>query len=140
LTAIALKSAQETRGNEWWIDSGASQHMTYEKKSLLNFQKFEQPLSVMLADDSCLYSYGKGDVKLTVRDGDGSIDLTLNDVLFVPKIQNKLFSLPSVTDKGASVSFDKHSCEISIDGKSYRIGHKQNLKVHLIYGICDTDT
>jgi len=104
LTTIALKSAQETRVNEWWIDSGGSQYMTYEKKSLLNFQRFEQPLSVILADVSCLYSNGKGDVKLTLRDRNGNV--TLEDVFFfVPKIQKKLFTFSYWVR-----CFDKHSC------------------------------
>ena len=34
---IALKSDQLESSNDWWIDSGASQHMTYEKNSIKNF-------------------------------------------------------------------------------------------------------
>ena len=48
----------------------------------------------------------------------------LNGVLYVPKIQNKLFSLPTVTEKGATVEFKGRSCDIKLDGKAYTIGHK----------------
>ena len=32
---IALKSSSQIKDADWWIDSGASQHMPPEKKSLL---------------------------------------------------------------------------------------------------------
>ena len=39
-------------------------------------------------------------------------------------LQNNLFSLPAITDKGMSVSFNKDTCEIIIDGKKVEIRHK----------------
>ena len=98
--------------------------MTYERKSIEHFHKFDQPLCIQLADNSCLYSYGKGQVHLTVLNGNEKVDIVLQDVLYVPKLQNKLFSLPSVTEKGAAVEFKGESCGIKINGKDYLIGHK----------------
>ena len=48
----------------------------------------------------------------------------LNDVLYVPKLQNKLFSLPSITEKVASVEFKGKTCGITVDEKKYLIGYK----------------
>ena len=124
LSEVALKTGNTENSKEWWIDSGASQHMTYERKSIEDFHKFDEPLRIQLADNSCLYSYGKGDVYLTVMNGDTKVNIVLNDVLYVPKLQNKLFSLPTVTEKGATVEFKGHSCGIKINGKAYTIGHK----------------
>ena len=42
-----------------------------------------------LADNSVLYAYGKGTFHLSVFDGLEKINVTLIDVLYVPKIQNK---------------------------------------------------
>ena len=72
---------------EWWIDSGASRHMTPKKNSLVNFKKFEAPSQVKLADNSILTSYGKGDVYLTVYDGTEKVNVVLKDILYVPKVQ-----------------------------------------------------
>ena len=121
---IALKLANQTKDDDWWIDSGASQHMTPDKKSLDDYSLFKTPLKVKLADDSVLYSYGKGNVHLTVINNGDKVNLVLKDVLFVPKLQNKLFSLPSVTEKGVAVEFKGKSCGIIIDGKQYTIGQK----------------
>ena len=121
---IALVSDGEPGDNNWWIDSGASQHMTPVKKSLINFEKFKTPLEVKLADNSVLFSYGKGDVHLSVYNGTEKVNIALKDVLYVPKIQNKLMSLPSMTLKGATVEFKGQSCTVIIDDKAYQIGHK----------------
>ena len=102
--------------------------MTPKKNSLVNFKKFEAPSQVKLADNSILNSYGKGDVYLTVYNGTEKVNVVLKDVLFVPKIQTKLLSL-SISEKGAAVEFKGKSCKITIDDKSYTIGHKHG-KLH----------
>ena len=121
---IALKSSNPIADKNWWIDSGASQHMTHQRESIEKFSSFENPHKIRLADDSVLISYGKGDVRLIVKDKTENVKLILKDVLFVPKIQNKLFSLPAITEKGVTVDFDGESCGITIEGKRYHIGTK----------------
>ena len=134
---FALKSANKPTGNEWWIDSGASQHMTYDRKSIEDFEKFEKPLCIQLADNSCLYSYGKGNIYLTLLNGNEKVNIVLNDVLFVPKLQNKLFSLPTATNRGATMEFTGKSCGIAINGKRYEIGHKHG-KLYKLNTVTDS--
>ena len=121
---IALKSTQESCRSGWWIDSGASQHMTYDRGSIDSYQKFKKPLNIQLADDSTLQSFGKGEVRLTLN-GKEKVKIVLKEVLYVPKMKNKLFSLPSVTEKGAAVEFKGQSCNLKINGKCYTIGQKR---------------
>ncbi len=71
-----------------------------------------------------LLAYGKGNVKLSVYDGKERINVMLQDVLYVPKIQKKLLSLSSVTEKDAEMQFKGQSCKIIINEKTYNIGHK----------------
>jgi len=110
--------------NEWWIDSGASQHMTFDKNGLHKFIICKDPLKVKLADNSVLMAYGKGNIHLSVYDGTEKVDLHLNDVLYVPKLQNKLLSLPAMIAKGASVQFKGKLCELIVKDKHYSIGYK----------------
>ena len=98
--------------------------MTQEKSNLLNYEAFKSPIETKLADNSIVLSYGKGDVKLAISGDRGNKITILKDVLYVPNIQNNLFSLPAITDKGISVSFNKNACEIIIDGKKVVIGHR----------------
>ena len=120
LSAGGLSSAE----NDWWIDSGASQHMTPSKKGMTDYVTFRNPLHVKLADDSVLLAYGKGNLHLSVFDGTEKVNITLKDVLYVPKIQKRLLSLPSMTQKNVEVRFKGQFCKILIDEKLYSIGHK----------------
>ena len=112
------------KGDEWWIVSGASQHMMPTKKGLVEYGSFRTPVKVKLADNSTLLPYGKGEVALFAYDGTQKVNITLHDVLFVPRIQNKLLSLPTMTEKGTEVQFKEQFCKITIDYKSYSIGNK----------------
>ena len=90
---IALASSDVPKNNNsdsnWWIDSRASQHMSPVKKEMTDFVRFKSSLDVKLADNSVLHAYGKGAVHLSVFDGLKKISVTLKDVLYVPKMQNK---------------------------------------------------
>ena len=103
--------------------------MSPVKKEMTDFVRFKSPLDVKLADvkladNSVLHAYGKGTVHLSVFDGLEKINVTLKDVLYVPEIQNKLLSLPSITNKGAEVQFKGQSCKVMINDKVYCTGHK----------------
>ena len=121
---FALETGDELDKNDWWIDSGASQHMTPDKEEMTEYERFESSLQIKLADNSVLHAYGKGNVHLSIYDGTEKIGIVLKDVLFVPKIKNKLLSLPTITDKGVDVQFKGQFCKIMLGDKMYNIGHK----------------
>ena len=121
---IALSAGLSSTENDWWIDSGASQHMTPSKKGMTDYVTFRNPLHVKLADDSILLAYGKGNLHLSVFDGTEKVNITLKDVFYVPKIQKRLLSLPSMTQKDVEVRFKGQFCKILSDEKLYSIGHK----------------
>ena len=122
---VALKSDRIVNAEgEWWIDSGASQHMTFIKKGMENFEAFKQPLNIQLADNSQVKSFGKGDVRVPIMNGNERVNLLLKDVLFIPKLKNKLFSLPAAIEKGANVEFSGQSCHLKVKDRKLTIGHK----------------
>lgn len=63
-------------------------------------------------------------VHLTVLNRNDKINIVLKDVLFVPKLQNTLFSLSSITKKGSAVKFKDKTCGMTIDGMQYTSNHK----------------
>ena len=58
------KIALFTNGNEyqsgWIIDSGATQHMTYESNDLSGYVEYKRPCRVNLGDNRVILAYGKG--------------------------------------------------------------------------------
>ena len=108
--------------------------MTPDKRGLTKFERFSKPVEIKLADNSVLYSYGKGDVYITTYDGGKKVTILLKEVLYAPKIQHKLLSLSSMTEKGAQVEFIGQSNKMSINDKIYSIGHKHG-KLHKLSSI-----
>eukprot|EP00794_Sanderia_malayensis_P006404 gene6404-biopygen4733 len=115
----------EHSGDEWLIDSGASQHMTYENCGMLNYEKFSTPRKIRLADNRVVHAYGKGNIRIPIYDGTKKWNFTLCGVLFVPELKRKLLSLSSMVDKGSEICFDGKSCTATNNGLSVAIGHKQ---------------
>ena len=120
---IALFSGNHNN-NDWWIDSGASQHMSPNKKEMDDYTNFKKPLQIRIADNTILFAYGKGNLRVLVFDGKEKLNIMLKEVLYVPKLRNKLLSLPSMTEKAVEVQFKGQSCKLVIDDKVYSIGHK----------------
>ena len=116
-------------GDVWWVDSGATSHMTPDLHDFISMSKFDVPIKVNLADKSYLLSYGHGDVLVPIYDVAGSesvkYDLRLQNTLYVPEIKNKLFSVPSALDNGGSVKFQSNSCILEMDDDSVEIAQKE---------------
>eukprot|EP00794_Sanderia_malayensis_P016599 gene16599-biopygen14022 len=115
----------EQSGDEWLIDSGASQHMTYENSGMLNYEKFSTPRNIRLADNRIVHAYGKGNIRIPIYDGTKKWNFMLCGVFFVPELKRKLLSLSSMIDKGNEICFDGKSCTATNNGLSVAIGHKQ---------------
>ena len=83
---IALVSRIESNVNvahEWYIDSGASKHMTHSMEILSNAVYYEKPSTVVvLGDKSIVLAYGEGQLRLRTACPGGTC-LALKKVLFV---------------------------------------------------------
>lgn len=70
-------------GNDWLVDSGASDHMTFNK---CNFSIFSENISekfVIVGDGRKLQVKGMGQIELKAYNGHEYVDSTLNCVLYV---------------------------------------------------------
>uniref|UniRef100_A0AAV1TIF2 Retrovirus-related Pol polyprotein from transposon TNT 1-94-like beta-barrel domain-containing protein n=1 Tax=Peronospora matthiolae TaxID=2874970 RepID=A0AAV1TIF2_9STRA len=64
---------------EWLVDSGATQHMTYSTEYVKNYQKIS-PVDVRLADDRVIQAVGKGDIIMSMRTKHGVKKFVLTGV------------------------------------------------------------
>ena len=95
---MALTSSTKYKlSNGWYIDSGASKHMTFNKDVIQDYMEYKESLSVRIGDDSVIKAYGEGKVKLHVFDGETSVSIVLQKVLFVPKLAKNLLSVLAMT-------------------------------------------
>lgn len=96
----------------WYVDSGASRHMTGNKEF---FDKFSTTNigTVTLADGKKTEVMGTGNGTLICIDKEGKpISIVLSDVLYVPRLTSGLISVSSLTRKGLQVLFTGEQCII----------------------------
>ena len=118
--------------NHWYIDSGATKHMTHQRDLITDFIEYKQPSRIYLGDKGVVKACGEGKVKLQCYDGSDDVTLTLNKVLYVPEITNNLLSVPAMTQMGAEVLFDERKCIVSKNERKITITHMVDNKLYMV--------
>ena len=124
-TTAANEKNDGNGDSEWCIDSGASNHMTFDIELLSNVVHNKDPSPVYLGDNSAVLSHAQGELRLKTECPNGRC-LALSNVLYVPKLAKNLLSVRSMTRNGAEVTFKGDQCIVSKNGKSAVIGRSKN--------------
>lgn len=111
---INKQSARMARmGNwdySWCFDSGASSHMCNDLNLFTSFSDYDTK-EVYVANGSSVDSKGVGTVKLEIFVDNGEVmNLTINNVLFVPELDENLISVSKLTKGGFSILFQDNEC------------------------------
>lgn len=109
----------ETNSDDWFIDNGASRHVTKNSQYFANFEKFEFPHSITVANGKSLPAVGKGSIKImTIVNGKSQVKF-LENVWYVPEISKNLFSVLSTQDKNRNSIFEStfKNCCLKINGE-----------------------
>ena len=104
---FGLFSSVINRSSEWFIDSGATRHMAFDKSVITEFQVFDNPMKIYLGDSTVVYAHGEGKVKFPYAFDDSGSHITLYNVLFVPKLTKNLISVSAMALFGAKIYFDE---------------------------------
>ena len=86
----------------WFIDSGASNHMTGQNKTLSRLEENNSPYKVSLGDD---YQYPIKDIGEESYNIDSGTPMKMKEVLYVPDLKKNLLSISTLDKKGYRVSF-----------------------------------
>ena len=142
MTAIACNAEVARKQNTWYLDKGATRHMCNDRQMFTNIDT-RQKTKVYTASDDFVESLGMGDIILKAKVGQNNNPVKLKNVLFVPDLRNNLISIPSVTENGYEVKFDKNSaCVKRNDGstvvfapKSYQLyaldGESEHIEINV---------
>ena len=96
----------------WYVDSGASEHMSNDEEIMESHEKFLTPEIFRLGDNREVKAHGKGTIVLKINALGKWNNSSLTDVLYVPSLAKNLFSVSAATKKGLTMSFDSNSCKI----------------------------
>lgn len=109
LTSFVARRPIES--DDWYIDSGASGHMTM-RNDLVVDRRSPITEEVVFGDDSRLRVECAGNVHLTVRRNGRSASVLMKDVQYIPGICANLISLGQLYRQGNSVAFNNNGCAI----------------------------
>ena len=115
--------------SEWLIDSGCSNHMTPFEDDLITDIGSSKSL-VEVANGNIVKAPKKGTAFIRIVDvkTHKTFDILLEDVLYVPGLSRRLFSVTQWTNSGGSLSFHGTTCKIAYqDAKNPATQFSMNL-------------
>jgi hypothetical protein len=131
-TSIALIGEEQLMDQDWYADSGASEHMTHSKKWIYNYKELQNPIKIKIANGGVIEAVGHGDIQIKTFDGRKWSEGELKSVLYVPDLQCNLFSISSVTEKGYSFEIERNGCKIIKDNEVKILGKREGKLYKLI--------
>lgn len=99
------------KSNDWFVDSGATSHMTTDDSHLVE-KKQILDREVTVADNSKIEVKCAGNMKMTMNNGNEDSIVTLKDVTHVPNLCANLLSVSRMAKNGNKVVFEDDTCEI----------------------------
>lgn len=105
-SAVFRAFSASIQGSEWYVDSGASSHMTNKREWL----KEDSDKEVMCTINIRLFNKGVGNDTVRINELDDPI--TIENVMRVPELSTNLLSISTPVRKGPDVVFSEKSCEI----------------------------
>jgi hypothetical protein len=103
----AALSAETDDSDAWFVDSGASVHMTCNKLWYTNFKETQNGANIYLGDDRAHQIKGYRDIPVTLSNG---TVCHIHNVVYVPGIKKNLISVSTITDQNLKVEFFKNYC------------------------------
>lgn len=106
---------------KWIIDSGASIHMCAERESFVKFNEHHKE-EIVIANGDIVKTFGIGDVIIQVKTSEGPLNITLENVLYLPNADENLLSVKKIMERGFSIEFNKHGCFVTDGVESLKLG------------------
>ena len=115
MTATAHVDGQN---DVWYVDSGASNHMTHHKNWFNELHVPKQPGYVETGDDTIHPIEHVGNVPLALHDSKSKY---MADVLHVPTITKNLVSVGQMVEQGLQVKFNSDGCFVEDPNNKYKM-------------------
>lgn len=131
---------------DWILDSGATEHVTFDKGVFSSYQELQNPKQVRFGDEHQGSGLGVGDIQVEVLLDKGKTrNLTLRNVLHVPELRRNLLSVSAATGHGSQgVIYSDCIVLRNAKGVDQLVANKEgnlykvNLKVKPSFGLATT--
>lgn len=95
--SIIAETNLSVSSEEWILDSGATEHMTYDKSGYNNFKTLTPQRVVRFGNNQLGFGTGIGDIIVISKIGESNVKLILRNV---PQLRRKLISVAAATSSG----------------------------------------
>lgn len=102
---------QKDCGDVWFMDSGASRHMSFRCEWFRDFKQCDGE-RIALGDNVSCRVKGEGTIRIKKRVNGRWRPFRLERVLYVPDLRKNLFSVGVCTEKRLNVMFSDNKVEI----------------------------
>lgn len=132
-------SVSTNKDETWYIDSGATDHMSKQRSWFRDYAKLSTPKSITLGNGDQIHAIGHGKIDILSYDGTKWIEKTLANVLYVPKLHANLFSQSKVLDNGHTLQSNQHEVKI-FDGKnSVAVGVRRGGLFQMMFQVIESN-
>lgn len=108
----AVRCSVSGASSLWYVDSGASQHMTCNKTFFTELKE-DVLIGIILANGNTTRSQGVGHGLLRcVNDKGQEREIKVQNVLYVPELEGSLLSVSTIVNNQFVVSFDARGCKL----------------------------
>lgn len=117
----------EGERDDWYLDSGATEHMSCRREWFSNYKHLDVVHSVRIGNGDCIDAVGVGDIDVLVYDGAEWKQKFLSNALYVPKLVVNLFSQGRCLDRGkCEMKATSNECRFERDGKVFAVGKRES--------------
>lgn len=106
---LATFSVNIAESHKWYLDSGATQHMTPNRDWFLNYSPLSSNERVFLGDNTSHITKGRGAVAIKLEDGSNR---HIENVYHIPGLKKNLISVSKITDVGYKLECNTDLCRI----------------------------
>ena len=99
---LFMAGLESTSQNLWFLDTGATHHLTHSREWLHDYKTLSKPLQVRFGDNGMKMAIGKGTIDLPINN---KSMITMTNVYFVPGLAKNLLSVSEATSNGMVLEF-----------------------------------
>lgn len=127
LHSVSNEVNLSTSVSDWWVDNGATRHVTNAKEFFIDYEAFKEPHSIQAAGKETLSAMGKGTIQVLSKVNNAEKTVELYDVWYVPGISRNLFSVLASHDRNPSSKFYStiKKCKLDLNGETILCGHRE---------------
>ncbi|CAJ2672130.1 unnamed protein product [Trifolium pratense] len=103
LSALGIQGKSSNVSRPWFLDSGASNHMTRSSEYLHNLHSYHGNQNIQITDGNALSITNVGDLNSDFR-----------DVLVSPGLASNLLSVGQLVDNNCNVNFSRDGCLVKL--------------------------